>query len=88
VADEAGSSAGFAATDGDHIHLLVDTAQRSRGIGRALLAWACDAVREAGHAVAILTLAAGSTAERHYRAAGWVEVARSPAGGVVLKKPL
>jgi hypothetical protein len=28
-------------------------------------------VREAGHAAAIVTLAPGSTAERHYRAAGW-----------------
>jgi len=87
VADEAGLIAGFAAADSDHIHLLVDTAQRSRGIGRNLLAWACDAVRQAGHAAAILTLAVGSTAERHYRAAGWVEIGRS-AGGAVLKKPL
>jgi GNAT superfamily N-acetyltransferase len=87
VADEAGSLAGFAAIDGDHIHLLVDTAQRSKGIGRALLAWACGAAREAGHATAILTLAAESTAGRHYRAAGWVEIGRSPADGLVLKKP-
>jgi GNAT superfamily N-acetyltransferase len=87
VADNAGSIAGFAAIDGDRIHLLVDTAQRSKGVGRTLLAWARDAVREAGHVAAIITLAAESTAERHYRAAGWVEIDRSPTGGVVLKKP-
>ena len=87
IADEAGEIAGFAAIDGDHIHLLVDTAQRSKGIGRALLAWACDAVRAAGHAAVILTLSGESTAERHYRAAGWTEIGRSSSGGVVLKKP-
>jgi GNAT superfamily N-acetyltransferase len=87
AADERGAIAGFAAIDGDHIHLLVDTAQRNKGLGRALLAWACDALREAGHAAALLTLTAESTAERHYRAAGWVETGRSSAAGVVLKKP-
>jgi GNAT superfamily N-acetyltransferase len=87
VAEEAGSLAGFAAVDGDHIHLLVDTTQRSKGIGRALLTWARDAVCKAGHPASLLTLTPGSTAEHHYRAAGWVEVSRSQADGVVLKKP-
>jgi GNAT superfamily N-acetyltransferase len=87
VAEEAGSVAGFAAVDGDNIHLLVDTAQRSKGIGRALLTAACAAVCKAGHSTSILTLAAGSTAERHYRAAGWNEIGRSQSGGAVLKKP-
>jgi GNAT superfamily N-acetyltransferase len=87
VADDGGTVAGFAVIDGDRIRLLVDTAQRSKGIGRALLAWACDAVREAGHTAATLTLAAENTTERHYRAAGWGEIGRSPSGGVVLKKP-
>jgi GNAT superfamily N-acetyltransferase len=87
VADETGSIVGFAGIDGDRIHLLVDTARRSKGIGRALLAWACAAVCEAGHNAATLTLAAENTAERHYHAVGWGEIGRSPAGGVVLKKP-
>jgi GNAT superfamily N-acetyltransferase len=87
VADETGSIVGFAGIDGNRIHLLVDTAQRSKGLGRALLYWACDAVRDAGHTAATLTLAAQNTTERHYRAAGWGEIGRSPAGGVVLKKP-
>lgn len=87
VAEEAGSPAGFAAIDGEHIHLLVDTARRNQGLGRALLDRACDAVRDAGFAAAVLTLAAESIAERHYRAAGWIQIGRSPAGGVVLKKP-
>jgi GNAT superfamily N-acetyltransferase len=87
AADETGQIAGFAAIDGDHVHLLVDTTQRSRGIGRALLAGACNAVREAGHPAAFLTLAAESTTEHHYRAAGWIEIGGSPTDGVVLKKP-
>ncbi|HVH81219.1 MAG TPA: GNAT family N-acetyltransferase, partial [Stellaceae bacterium] len=77
--------AGFAAINGDKVYLLVDPAQRSKGIGRALLAWACNAIRDAGYGPPILTLAAGSTAERHYRAAGWREVGRTPTGGVILK---
>jgi GNAT superfamily N-acetyltransferase len=68
-----GGIAGFAAADGAAIHLLVDSARRGGGIGRALLNWACDMVRHGGHAAAIVRLAPGSTAERHYRAAGWVD---------------
>jgi GNAT superfamily N-acetyltransferase len=86
VWDEKGI-AGFAATDGAAIHLLVDTARRGGGIGRALLDWACDAVRAAGHVAAVVTLAPGSTAERHYRAAGWVEAGGDRTGEVILKKP-
>lgn len=80
--------AGFASVDGGHIHLLVDSAQRSRGVGRALLAWACAAVKEAGHAAAVVMLAPGATAERHYRAAGWADAGRGASGAMVLKKPL
>jgi len=86
--DEAGMIAGFAAVDDDRVHLLVDAAQRSKGIGRHLLAWACEAVRAAGYATATLVLAPDSTAERHYRAAGWMEVGRSAAGGAILNLPV
>jgi GNAT superfamily N-acetyltransferase len=87
VAASGGTVAGFAAIDGDRIHLLVDGAQRSKGIGRALLGWACAAVSETGHAAAIVALAAESAAGHHYRAAGWAEIGPSPVGGTVLKKP-
>ncbi|HTQ32518.1 MAG TPA: GNAT family N-acetyltransferase [Stellaceae bacterium] len=86
VSDEAGMIAGFAVVDGDRIHLLVDATQRSKGIGRDLLAWACEAVGTAGHVAATLVLAPASRAERHYRAAGWTEAGRSAAGGAILEK--
>ena len=87
VSEEDGTVAGFVAVADGAIQLLVDPAQRSKGIGRELLAAACAAVKEAGHISATLTLAPGGTAERHYRAAGWCEAGRTAAGGVVLKKP-
>jgi GNAT superfamily N-acetyltransferase len=79
--------AGFAATDGAVIHLLVDSARRGGGIGRTLLDWACEAVRLGGHAAAIVILAPGAAAERHYRAAGWVE-AGGTTSELILRKPL
>ena len=85
---EDGRIIGFAATDDGSIHLLVDPAHRGKGGGRELLAAACAALKTAGYASAALTLAAGSTAEPHYRAAGWSETSLSPTGGVVLKTPL
>jgi len=88
VWDDEGAVAGFAAVDGGVVHLLVDAAQRSRGVGRALLAWACVAAKEAGHADAVLMLSPGGTGERHYRAAGWMDAGSSASGGLVLKKPL
>jgi GNAT superfamily N-acetyltransferase len=88
VWDEAGTIAGFAAVGEGAVHLLVDPAQRSRGVGRALLAWACGAAKEAGYAQATLALPPGGTAERHYRAAGWSDAGPSASGGLVLKKPL
>jgi len=88
VWDAAGHVLGFTAIDGGAIRLLVDPAHRSKGIGRELLAAACALIENAGHATAMLTLAPDSTAERHYRAAGWREEGRTPAGGLVLKKTL
>jgi GNAT superfamily N-acetyltransferase len=79
---------GFVAIEGHAIHLLVDTGARGKGIGRALLAAACAMLKAAGHSAATLTLAAGSTARRHYRAAGWAATAPSASGANVLKKRL
>lgn len=87
VWEDSGAVVGFAAVDGDAVRLLVDNAARGGGIGRDLLAWACDAVRTAGGAAATVALAPGSTAGRYYRAAGWVEAGTSSTGGAVLKKP-
>lgn len=78
--------AGFAATDAAAIHLLVDTARRGGGIGRALLDWAMGAVRNAGHPAAVVTLPQRGTAERHYRASGWVTANDDTASELILKK--
>jgi GNAT superfamily N-acetyltransferase len=86
--EEAGDIVGFVAPDGGAIHLLVRSDQRSKGIGRELLATGCAALKAAGHASATVALAPGGTAERHYRAAGWDEIGRTAVGGAVLKKPL
>ena len=83
---EEGGIAGFAVTDGAAIHLLVDSTRRGGGIGRALLDWAREVVRRGGHAAAIVTLAPGGGAERHYRDAGWVEVGGT-ARELILRKP-
>jgi GNAT superfamily N-acetyltransferase len=86
--EEDGKMVGFAAADNAAIHLLVDAAARSRGIGRELLAAICAHVRQAGHSAAILILAPNGDAERHYLAAGWVGIGRSQRGGPVFQKPL
>jgi GNAT superfamily N-acetyltransferase len=88
VWEEGGQVAGFAVADAGTIHLLVDTTRRGKGGGRELLAAACAALKAAGHVAATLTLAPGGTAERHYRAAGWLAAGETPMGGTVLKKPL
>jgi GNAT superfamily N-acetyltransferase len=88
VWDESGQIAGFAAIDGATIHLLVDPAQRGKGIGRDLLTAACTALKQAGRDAATLNLAPGSIATRHYLAAGWVVAGETAPGGIILKKPL
>ena len=83
--------AGFAAVDlgaGAIIALLVAPGQQGRGIGRALLAACCEALRQAGHAAAAIALEPGTPAERHYRAAGWSETTSPDGGHLILQKPL
>ena len=88
--DAAGVVTGFIALDlqnGAVTALLVAAGHDGKGVGRALLAAGCDALRQAGHAAATLALASSHPAERHYRAAGWV-VGKTETGEVVLQKTL
>jgi GNAT superfamily N-acetyltransferase len=82
-----GFSAGDA-RDGSIWALLVAPGHEGKGIGRALLKAACDALREAGHRAATLTIEPGTPAERHYRAAGWTVTGTNPKGGLIFQKPL
>lgn len=89
VADE--RVAGFAAVDvasGAVAALLVAPGEQGRGIGRALLAETCDALRAAGHAAATIAIEPGAAAERHYRAAGWAVIGTDANGASVFSKPL
>jgi len=74
--------------DGSIWALLVAPGHEGKGIGRALLQAACDALREAGHRAATLRIEPGTRAERHYRAAGWTVTATNANGELVFTKPL
>lgn len=82
---------GFAAgdvRDGSIWALLVASGHEGKGIGRALLKAACNALREAGHRIASLSTKPGTEAERHYRADGWKVTRTNQRGELVLQKPL
>ena len=59
--------------------LLVHTAARRRGVGRALLAAAEDTARALGRTLLVLDTIVGSDAESLYRSAGYVFVGPIPA---------
>ena len=82
-----GFSAGDA-RDGSIWALLVAPGHEGKGIGRALLKTACDALRAAGHTAAVLTTEPGTRAEQHYRAGGWTVAETTQKGGLVFQKPL
>jgi GNAT superfamily N-acetyltransferase len=82
-----GFSAGDA-RDGTIWALFVAPGHEGKGIGRALLKTACDALRAAGHQTAMLTTAPGTRAERHYRADGWSDAGHNDKGELILRKPL
>lgn len=67
---------------------LVAAGFEGRGIGRALLAAAGDALRAAGCVTATIALDPGAAAERHYRAAGWRPSGSMANGNVIFAKPL
>jgi GNAT superfamily N-acetyltransferase len=75
VWEEDGRIQGFSAADtrdGTIWALFIDPEHESRGIGRALLAKACDVLRAAGHRSATLGTDPGTRADRFYRRGGWV----------------
>jgi GNAT superfamily N-acetyltransferase len=74
--------------DGSIWGLFVAPGYEGKGIGRALLKTACDALRESGHPFATLTAAPGTRAEWHYRADGWTVTATNQKGDLVFQKPL
>lgn len=82
---------GFAGSDrrdGSIWALFVAPGHDGKGIGRALLKHACDALRAAGHTTATLTTEPGTRAERHYRADGWAVTGTNHKGEFVFQKPL
>jgi GNAT superfamily N-acetyltransferase len=86
-----GLVAGFSASDrhnGLIWALFVAPGHESKGIGRALLAKACEALRDAGHREAWLTTEPGTRAEHHYRAAGWTASGYSEKGELIFRKAL
>jgi GNAT superfamily N-acetyltransferase len=89
--EEGGPVAGFSAADardGSVWALFVAPAHEGKGIGRALLNRACDALGEAGHRTATLSTDPGTRAERHYRAAGWAVIGENAKGELVFQKAL
>jgi GNAT superfamily N-acetyltransferase len=80
-----GFSAGDPA-DGTIWAMFVDPAHEGRGIGRTLLAFACNTVRAAGFDTATLTTDRGTRAERFYRMNGWVEIGSRAKGEVVFQR--
>jgi GNAT superfamily N-acetyltransferase len=91
VWEENGNILGFSAgdtRDGTIWALFVDPAHHRRGIGRALLAAACDTLRRAGHRTALLTTEPGTRAERFYRSAGWTVIGTSAKGELIFRSVL
>ena len=86
-----GPVTGFSASDqrdGSIWALFVAPGHEGRGIGRALLKTACEALRERGYRIARLSTDPGTRAERHYRADGWTVAGTNEKGELVFQKPL
>ncbi len=91
VWEEDGRILGFSAADtrdGTIWALFIDPDHEGRGIGRALLAKACDVLREAGHRTATLGTEPGSRADRFYRQAGWTALHIDERGEQILRLDL
>ena len=91
VWEEDGRILGFSAADtrdGTIWALFIDPGHEGRGIGRALLAKACDVLRAAGHRSATLGTEPGSRADRFYRQAGWKPLHIDERGEQILRLDL
>jgi GNAT superfamily N-acetyltransferase len=91
VWEEDGAIQGFSAADprdGSIFALFVHPSHERRGIGRALLPFACDILRDSGHATAILTTEPATRAEKFYRMDGWTEIGRKEDGQIIFRKNL
>ena len=91
VWEDDGVIQGFSAADprdGSICALFVHPSYEGRGIGRALLPLACDMLKASGHAMAVLTTAAGTRAEQFYRTDGWTEIRRKENGQIIFQKNL
>lgn len=58
--------------------LMVDPAERGRGVAAALMAAVEDVARHEGRSLLVLDTAEGCAAERLYRRLGWTECGRIP----------
>jgi len=88
---EDGKVLGFSAADtrdGTIWALFIDPEHEGRGIGRALLAKACDVLRQAGHRTAMLGTEPGSRADGFYRQAGWIALHIDERGEQILRLDL
>ena len=74
--------------DGSIWALFVAPGHEGKGIGRALLKSACEALRAFGCRLASLSTDPGTQAERHYRADGWTVTGTNEKGELVFQKPL
>jgi GNAT superfamily N-acetyltransferase len=91
VWEEDGAIQGFAVADprdGTIFGLFIHPDYEGRGIARALLPRACEDLRAAGFAEAMLTTDPGTRAERFYRQNGWEETGRQDNGEIVFRKSL
>ena len=91
VWEEAGAVQGFSVADprdGTIFGLFIHPDYEVRGLGRALLPRACEDLRAAGFAAAMLTTGPGTRAERFYRENGWEETGRQADGEIIFRKSL
>jgi len=91
VWEEAGAVQGFSVADprdGIIFGLFIHPDYEGRGLGRALLPRACEDLRAAGFAAAMLTTGPGTRAERFYRENGWEETGRQADGEIIFRKSL
>ncbi|CAN5905554.1 GNAT family N-acetyltransferase [soil metagenome] len=91
VWEQDGAVQGFAVADvrdGTIFGLFVHPDYEGKGLGQALLPLACADLQAAGHAVARLTTAPGSRADRFYRRNGWTDTGRREKGEIVFERAL